>query len=379
MLKTKDQLKLELIYKVEHDLISRADAQLLLQVSNSTLKRYIKGYREKGIGFLRHGNCLRKPVNKTSDDIKQTTQKLIKEKYYDFNMLHGMQKVIEETGFNLKRETYRSWCHEIKMVKKQKRRRSKPRHHRNRMAQAGLMLQMDGSPHRWFNGQETCLIAVIDDATSQVIHGQFSQTETTVACLKVLKEVIRKKGCFKVLYVDKAGVFGGIKRNYFSQVERALGELGIQVIYAHSPEAKGRIERLFGTLQDRMIPEMRINKIRTMAQANDYIINSYLPHNHNVRFQVLATNPISAFIPVNNDKHLDDIFCIKEYRVVARDHTISFRGERYAIASEIRFSIYKQKVEIRFCEKGLTWKVYFANRELKVVKIQKCKAGGAAA
>ena len=339
MLKTKDQLKLEVIYKVENNFISRADARVLLQVSNSTLKRFIKSYREKGIGFLRHGNCLRKPVNKTPDAIKKIAQDLIKEKYFDFNMLHGMEKITEETGFNLKRETYRSWCHEINMVKKAKKRRSKPRYHRNRMAQAGLMLQMDGSPHRWFGGRESCLVAVIDDATSEVIHGEFSETETTVACLKVLKEVIRKKGIFKILYVDKAGVFGGIKRNYFSQVERALGELGIQVIYAHSPEAKGRIERLFGTLQDRLIPEMRVNKIRTMGQANDFLINSYLPHAHNPRFQVLATNSISAFIPVNNDKRIDEIFCIKESRVVGRDHTISFRGERYAIASEIRFGV----------------------------------------
>lgn len=379
LIKTKDQLKLDIIYRIESGVLSRKEGQLLLDVSERTIKRYLKAYREKGIGFLRHGNYLRKPVNKIPDHIKKTTQDLIRDKFYDFNMLHGREKIIEETDFNLKRETFRKWCHEIKMVKKQKRRRAKPRHYRHRMSQSGLMLQMDGSPHRWFDGRETCLIATIDDATSEVVHGEFSETETTVACLKVLKEIVRKKGLFKILYVDKAGVFGGIKRNNFSQVERACGELGIQIIYAHSPEAKGRIERLFGTLQDRLIPEMRINKIRTMDQANDFFLNSYLPHSHNPRFQVSPQNPISAFVPVTNQKLLDSVFCIKEYRIVGKDHTFSFSGEKYAISDQLKYSISKQKIEIRFCSNGLTWKAYFANNELKVIKIKKCRTGAAAA
>ena len=104
-------------------------------------------------------------------------------------------------------------------------------------------------------------MAAIDDATSEVVAAEFFEGETTFACLKVLKDLIAAKGVFKILYVDKAGIYGGIKRQGFSQVGRALEELGAQIIYAHSPEAKGRIERLFQTLQDSLVAEMRLNKI----------------------------------------------------------------------------------------------------------------------
>ncbi len=138
------------------------------------------------------------------------------------------------------------------------------------MAQAGLMIQMDGSHHRWFGDRETCLIAAIDDATSEVVAAEFFEGETTFGCLKTLHEIVSKKGVFKILYVDRAGLYGGIKRHGFSQVARALEEIGAQIIYANSPEAKDRVERLFQTLQDRLVPELRLSKIRTIEQANDF-------------------------------------------------------------------------------------------------------------
>ena len=117
------------------------------------------------------------------------------------------------------------------------------------MESPGLMLQMDGSPHRWFGDKKSCLIAIIDDATSE-IHAEFFESETTLGCLKVLRDYIGKKGVFKVLYVDKAGIFGGPKRCNFSQVQRACSEIGIEIIFANSPQGKGRVERSFDTFQD---------------------------------------------------------------------------------------------------------------------------------
>lgn len=378
IVKTKDQLKLEVIVKIEARRLTRGEGLQLLDVSERTLKRYLKGYREKGIGFLRHGNCLRKPVNKISDDIKREAQRLIQEKYYDFNMLHAAEKIEEELGLKIRRETFRSWCHEINHVKRAKHRRCKPRFHRDRMRQPGLLLQMDGSHHRWFGDYESCLIAAIDDATSEVVHAEFSEGETTVACLHVLKQIIEKKGAFQVLYVDRAGVFGGPKRSNFSQVERALSELGIQIIYAQSPEGKGRIERLFNTMQDRLIPEMRLNKIRTMPDANEYLQTQYLPHQHNPRFAVQAINPQSAYKPLAPNTDLEGIFCIKEYRTIGRDHTVSLGGEKYMIADQLRFSIHKQKLEIRL-DATSGWKAYFAGRPLQLIKVNKTPPAGAAA
>ncbi len=165
----------------------------------------------------------------------------------------------------------------------------------------------------------------------------------------MLKEMISEKGCFKTLYVDKAGVYGGVKREGFSQVQRALGELETHTIFAHSPRAKGRVERLFGTLQDRLVAELRLNKVRTIEQANDYLKNVYLP-SHNAKFMVLRRSLQSMYRRVPSSWSLEDIFCIKEYRLVGNDHTISWLGERYMISDQLRFSISNQRLEIRVRE-----------------------------
>jgi transposase len=378
LVRAKDQLKLEVIAKVEGKQMTRTEAAIILKASESTIKRYVRSFREKGVGFLRHGNCLRKPVNKIPETIKQDVQRLVKEKYFDFNMLHAIEKIEEELGIKIRRETFRSWCHEIHHVKREKKRRSRPKYRRERMSQPGLLIQMDGSHHKWFGDRETCLIAAIDDATSEVIHAGFYEGETTLACLQVLKEIVKKKGVFQLLYTDKAGVFGGVKRTNFSQVERSLSDLGAQVIYAHSPEAKGRVERLFGTLQDRLIPEMRLSKIRTIEQANEFLQTQYLPQCHNPRYMVQAHNPVSAYRPLAPHTNLEAIFCVKEYRIIGKDHTVSVAGDKYLISDQLKFSIHKQRIELRFDQDG-GWKAYFAGRELKLVKVQKLPASGARA
>lgn len=137
------------------------------------------------------------------------------------------------------------------------------------MEAPGLMLQMDGSTHRWFGNNKSCLIAMIGDANSD-IHAEFFPSEITAGCLKVMRSVIEKSGVFKTLYVDRAGIFGGPKSCNFSQMQRACEELGINIIFASSPQGKGRIERAFDTLQDRLIPELRLHNIIDMAGANSY-------------------------------------------------------------------------------------------------------------
>ncbi|EMZ3823197.1 DDE-type integrase/transposase/recombinase [Salmonella enterica] len=167
----------------------------------------------------------------------------------------------------MKRETLRKWTHDIHHVKRAKRRRSRVHKRRERMEAPGLMLQMDGSTHRWFGNNKSCLIAMIGDANSD-IHAEFFPSEITAGCLKVMRSVIEKSGVFKTLYVDRAGIFGGPKSCNFSQMQRACEELGIDIIFASSPQGKGRIERAFDTLQDRLIPELRLHNIIDMAGAN---------------------------------------------------------------------------------------------------------------
>ena len=371
IVKAKDQLKLEIVFKIMNGQMPRLDGQVILGVSERTLRRYLRSYNNSGVGFVRHGNSRRSPANLTSVDLKIKVQKLIQETYFDFNMSHLKEKLFEELGITIKYATLRRWCHEIHHVKQAKRRRARPRYHRQRMSQEGVMLQMDGSHHHWFGGRFLCLMAAIDDATGEVF-AKFYEGETTLACMDLLKIIITKKGIFKVLYTDKAGVYGGIKREHFSQVERALGDLGSQVIYAHSPEAKGRVERLFKTLQDRLVPEMRHRGISTLAEANAYLQNIYLPHQHNPKSMVLAHNPVTAYRALPPAVDLAGILCIKEYRIVARDHTVSIGGEKWMIADKLKHSINKQKLEIRYDKWG-SWHAYFAKKKIKLVKIQKAK------
>jgi DNA-binding Lrp family transcriptional regulator len=264
------QLKVDVITKTSDGRITINNAAKLLNCSRRTIERYVNKYQKLGVIFAIHGNTSREPVNKISNKLKLKIQSLIKEKYYDVNLQHLSELLNINENMNVKRETLRRWAHDIHHVKRAKRRRSRVRKKRERMGSEGLLLQMDGSSHRWFGDKKSCLIAMIDDATSD-IHAEFFNSESTQGCLKVMRDYIEKKGIFKVLYVDRAGIFGGPKRCHFSQMQRACAELGIEIIFANSAQGKGRIERSFDTFQDRLIPELRLQNINDMQAANRYL------------------------------------------------------------------------------------------------------------
>ena len=365
---TSDQLKIEVVCKYESGKITSETACKLLKISERTLRRYVARYKEEGLGFFRHRNRRRRPWNKKPDEVKKAVQMLVKDVLYDFNMSHAREKIRDNYGISIPQETMRRWCHEIGMVKQKQKRRSKPRFKRHRQMQEGLLIQFDGSHHKWFGEQEMCLLAAIDDATSELIYAEICDGETMQNCMNVLRRVVEMKGMFKALYVDRAGVYGGIKRQGFSQVARAIEELGGHVIYAQSPEGKGRVERLFRTLQDRLIPELRINNITTMATANRFLKEIYIP-DHNNRFQVKANNPEKAYKPVPLGVDLNDVFCAKEYRTMAKDHTLSLAGDRWMVVDPLKRSIADQRIEIRIKPTGI--EAYFAGRPLNIIKIKK--------
>lgn len=360
-----EQLELDIIVKISSGLIGRKEGQRILDISERTLRRHLRDYQREGVLFVKHGNCNRPPANRSDKDLKKRAQDLVRSKYYDFNMTHCLEKLKADEAIEVERETFRLWCHEIKMVKRAKRRSAKVRRQRNRMQQTGLMIQMDGSPHAWFGEKVSCLIGAIDDADSDVPFAEFFPAEDTISCMRVLEQIIRKKGIFHILYVDKAGIFGGPKRSNFSQVKRALKELGIEIIFADSPEAKGRIERLWNTFQDRLIPEMRIRNIQTYESANCFLQEQFLPNEYASKFKVQPANLQTAYRPLPNGVDLHEIFCIKEDRLVKRDHTFSWNNETFRIESPLKHSIYKQRIEIRTYQ-NLSWKVFFAGRELQV-------------
>ena len=332
------QLTVDIITKVAERKITIANAAKLLNKSRRTIERYLQKYHKIAIQFVVHRNTGKAPTNKTPDSLKRQVQALIKDKYFDVNLLHLAELLKANENIVVKRETLRFWAHDIHHVKRAKRRRVKARKRRERLESPGLLLQMDGSPHRWFGDQTSCLIAIIDDATSE-IHAEFFKSETTAGCLKVLRNYIEKKGLFKVLYVDRAGIFGGPKRCNFSQVQRACNELGIEIIFANSPQGKGRIERSFDTFQDRLVPELRLNHIKDMASANRYLQDIFIPQFWQQKVVVIAKNQDSEYTPVAEHINLDDVCIQKEYRKIRKtskhDFTAYFAGCHLSVSEVI--------------------------------------------
>jgi transposase len=367
VMNSKDQLTVDIIAKVAEGKITICNAVKLLNKSRRTVERYLRRYQAIGIQFIVHKNSGKSPANKISLSIKNKVQKLIKKKYFDLNLSHLKEILEEKENIYVKRETLRSWAHQIHHVKRAKKRRAKARKRRDRMDSSGLLLQMDGSPHQWFGNEKSCLIAIIDDATSEV-YAEFFKSETTLGCLKVLSDVIELKGIFKTLYVDRAGIFGGPKRCNFSQVQRACEEVGIEILFANSPQGKGRIERAFDTFQDRLIPELRLNKIKDMDKANYYLKNIFIPSYWNKNIVVKANNSRSEFSPISDGVELNDVFILKEYRKIRNDHTFSYGNKFYLIDSPLRSSIAKQKIEIRTTHTG-EFHAYFAGRHLSISEV----------
>ena len=170
------------------------------------------------------------------------------------------------------------------------------------------------------------------------------------------------------MYVDRAGIFGGPKRCNFSQMQRACEELGIEIIFASSPQGKGRIERAFDTLQDRLIPELRLNNITDMTGANSYLQHVFIPQFWRKNLVVKSKTSDTEYVPVSRYTNLDDICITKVYRKIRNDHTFSYRGKLYFIDSPLKHSIANQKIEIR-SGKNKRFDTYFAGRKLQVTEV----------
>ncbi len=361
-----EQFKLDIVSRYLAGKIPRKVALKALRVSEDTFRRYCRAYEKKGVLFLKHGNSGKRPHNKISDFVRSKIQALLVMKYYDFNVQHLKRKLRDVEGIPIGRETLRKIVCEMKMIKEPKRRRV-VRQRRDRMSQAGMMIQMDGSPHAWFGTKKSVLIAGIDDASSDV-WGKLFWTEDTIGYMEVLHDIARQNGLPEILYTDKAGLWGERgKRADFTQMKRACAELGISWIPAHSPEAKGRIERLFKTFQDRLVPEMRLRGITTMAEANRYLKHEFLP-DHLLHFGVEPENPQSAFRYIAPTVDLNQIFCLKYPRKIMKNHTISWNDKIYDVIPPDGICIAGHSLEIRIYHSG-TMAAFYRNQRVELKEV----------
>jgi transposase len=339
MLRQKDLKRLHVMHKVLEGTMTQAEAADLISLTERQIRRIVKRIRQegdKGIGHAARG----KPSNrKLPKKLKNRIVRLYTTTYPDFGPTLFTEKLEEREGIVISRETARAWLMGEGLWKKQRRRKAH-RQWRERKARFGEMLQMDGSHHDWFEGRgpRCVLMAYSDDATGSV-YGRFYGYEGTIPAMDSFTRYITKYGIPMSVYLDKHTTYKSwAGRDEFREAEpvsqfgRALAELGVKMLHAHSPQAKGRIERLFNTFQDRMVKEMRLRGVSTIPEANRFLA-SYLPV-YNRRFSVPPKKKENLHRTVNVE--LDTILCVKTERTLRNDHTIQHNGTLYQIKDRIR-------------------------------------------
>ncbi len=270
---------------------------------------------------------------------------LYQEQYFDFNVRHFHEKLVEEHNIKLSYTWVKKALQGAGLVKPS-RKRGIHRKRRPRRPLPGMLLHIDGSQHQWFCDHRWYdLLVIMDDATSEIYYAQLVAEESTRTVLAGLREVIEQQGLFCALYSDRASHFfltpkadEPVDHTRLTQVGRALRELGVQMIPAYSPQARGRSERGFGTWQGRLPPELRLRKITTPEAANRFLREEYVKE-FNRRFSVKATERGTAFVPARR-KELDLVFSLQHERVVARDNTVSFANRVWQLErSKIRATL----------------------------------------
>ena len=312
--------------------LPRAQAAEILGISERQVRRILAAYRRDGAAALVHGNRGRKPRNSVPDDVAATTVILASEKYVGFNHSHLTEVLAEREGIQLSRQTISRLLNRHGLISARRHRPPKHRVRRERMPQEGMLVQIDGSHHRWLEdrGPRFVLLLAVDDATGTVANAIFRPEEDARGYFLLMDGVIRRYGIPLALYGDRHGVFkfNGKPRHIPqpvgpTQFTRAMGELGIEQIFASSPQAKGRVERMNGTFQDRLVSELRLAGAATIDQANA-VLRDFLPR-FNSQFRVPAQQPQVAYRSLASSLHLERVLCFKHLRQVARDNTVKYQ------------------------------------------------------
>ena len=352
----KDEKRLDVIQRVNRNELTVSQAALVMGVSERQCYRVKARVKKLGVKGVVHGNrgrpCQRKIKEKTVREVVA----LARGKYQGFNDHHLTEKLKEQESITLSREKVRRVLRAAGIGSPKKRRGLKHRSRRDRRASEGIMLQVDGSPHDWLQGRgpRMCLIGAIDDATGKVMGAFFASAESSWGYFRLFSEIFREHGLSQSIYTDRHSVFWTdreptleeqlINKKPLTEVGRGLDELGVTLILAHSPQAKGRIERLWNTFQDRLVSELRLAKAKTMAQAQ-VVLERYLPK-HNRRFAKPAKAE-PAWRKVSS-LQIERALCFKQQRTVAKDNTISFEGTILQISKTSPFRSYaNRRVEVQ--------------------------------
>ncbi len=370
---TQGELKrLHVIRKALDKSITQAEAAGIIGVCLRQAQRIVKAVRVEGDKGVIHKSRGQPSNRALSDKIKDKSLRLYKAKYHDFGPTLGSEKLFEIDKIKINDETLRLWLLEAGIP--YKKRKARPhRQWRQRKACCGEMVQMDGSHHDWFEGRgpECVLMGYIDDATGRPF-ARFYPYEGTLPAMDSFKRYIVKFGLPVSIYLDKHPTYKSTKKQTIeeelnntaplSHVGRALEELGVNVIYADSPQAKGRIERLFNTFQNRLIKEMRLKGIRTIKEANKFL--KYYLRIYTKRFAIQPANDTDLHRPVPKGTVLDAALCVKTMRVLRNDFTVAHNNKLYQIEDNVT----AERVTVEERANGSTH-ITYRNTELKFREI----------
>lgn len=368
-LNSKEQKRLLVMNELLAGRLTGQEASEVLGVTLRHTRRLLAAYRGDGALALAHGNRGRKPANKLEEAIAAEILRLAQEEYADYNDSHFTEELAERHGIHVSRPTVRRVRRRYGLASPRKRRVPRHRRRRQRYPQAGMLLQVDGSRHDWLEGRGPWLTlhAAIDDATNEVPWAVFREEEDATGYALLVHHISVTHGLPLALYGDRHTIFQNPKEASITeqlagleprtQLGRMLHSLDIALIAARSPQAKGRVERLFGTLQDRLVKELRRAKANSLAEANK-VLHRYLQR-FNKRFMKPPAQPGSAYRPTLSRSEANQRVCFSYSRTVANDHTIALFGHTLALPKiPVRLNLAGRRIQLHHRMDGRLAVVY---------------------
>jgi hypothetical protein len=337
----KEVHRAEIFARMDCKQMTRVQAAEELKLSLRQIIRLYKEYKKCGRDALR-SKRRGKPGNHRvpAETRGQVADLVSRELYQGFRPKFMREKLLEIHNINLSRETVRQIMIEVGVWNPNGKKRPVAHQQRKRRARYGELVQIDGSPHKWFEdrGERCTLLVYIDDATGRTF-GKFAQVESTEAYMDITREYIKRFGIPRSFYSDKHGVFrvnreGCLKEELITQFGRATRELGIELICANSPQAKGRVERANRTLQDRLVHDLRIEGVKTIEEANKFLESTRYWEKHNDRFSVQAISGENVHKQSPSNSVLDNILCIKYARKISKNFELQYNNVIYQICPE---------------------------------------------
>ncbi len=375
--------RLHVIGKYHEGLIGQAEGAEILRLSVRQFRRLQERALTEGATGVVHKHRGKSSNRAIAGETRHMALEAYKRKYYDFGPTLAVEKLYEYESIEVSKETFRKWLIEAGFWQKPKKRPSH-RQLRQRKSCIGLMVQIDGSEHAWFEDRrgKCVLMAYIDDASNRV-YGRFYEYEGTIPAMDSFMRYARKNGLPCSLYLDRHTTYKSTGKqddiydetgnpvDALSQFARAMKELEVEVIYAYSPQAKGRVERLFGTLQDRLVKELRLKGISSIEEANLYLPEYF--RRHNEQFSVMAEETRDMHRLAPKAIELREVLCIRTERTVRNDNTISHDGNLYQIHAALsskKVSV-EQRIDGRMLIKHNCSAIKFSQITVRPEKIQK--------